>query len=956
MRARDRVRKVLIPVVAVLAAGTTTAGAAPAASTAAAGRAPAAAVTGRSGQEPAVASSLQTAWRSVLAKPGIRHALIGAYAYDVTTGRTLASIHANWRLTPGSVTKLYASAASLADWGNRFSLVTRVAQARPGGPVYLLGAGAMFSTSLTKPGGNAALERVARAVAARLRHGASQVVGVSTLFSGWTAGPGWDVSEVGVAGDPAVSALTSSHDEVVVKVAPGAHTGSPAVVSLDPGDPSLAPPGVFRVENRAVTGPPGARRTIYVRWVAGTNTIVISGAKPLGSQPGLNGLAIGNPSLYTAALFQHYLARDGVRLDQPATTGALPGGTRQVYAYRWPQALARYLQTQNGWSVNQMAEDLYRLLGVAAGGTGSPQDARAALAAYLARAGLPADRVQVDGSGLSALDEMSAAQVGGLLAYVAHQRYFRTFEHSLIEIGRTGHCTFLCGIMAHTAAAGHVWLKTGNLANQWNYAGYAHAKNGDLIAFTLLFDGLQGDNAFNQALGPIDKMTVDAASWPDEPPARPTASVAGAPATGGGLPPSVTALLPASVASAIGSGYTPGDVVSACVANVATGKVIAQTSGQTELQGGLLARLVTVATALRPGSRLRLRGPEVRATGKVAGGRVAGNLVLDGRYDPLLSRPQLAQLAQALARRGIRSVTGRLEYVAGGRQPFGSHSYGISNIPFSTPYEDVGASFSPPAGPLAVDQDQVTIAVRGAAVPGRPAQVSIGPAGAPVRVTGSVTTMAAGASPAGPAAVWQPGPRAYRLSGSVSVGESASVLVAPPYPALVAADGLLAALRSAGITVSGPPVALASAPGGQRLASLPAPSLAAATKLAMTDPSDVTPFDLYLLLGPKAGADVSALAGRADQILDPSGNAADDYLTADSISAMLAAIHPDAAEAPLVDELNQPWIVHLPERTTLTGYTTGPHGQVLAYTVIVNGQLYDPVPDLPTRYQPLISH
>ncbi|HEX4062222.1 MAG TPA: D-alanyl-D-alanine carboxypeptidase [Streptosporangiaceae bacterium] len=949
MRARDRVRKVLIPVAAVLAAGATAAMTAPAV-----GAAPAPAVATRPDPGPTVSSSLQSAWQSVLAGRGIRHALIGAYAYDVTTGRTLASIHAGWRLTPGSLTKLYASAASLADWGNRFSLVTRVAQARPGGPVYLVGAGGMFSASLTKPGGNAELERVAKAVAARLRHGASQVVGVSTLFSGWTSGPAWDVSEVGPAGDPSVSALTSNHDEVVVRVGPGAHAGSKAVVSLDPGDPSLVPPGFFRVENRAVTGPPGARRTVYVRCLPGTNTIVISGVKPLGSQPGLNGLALGNPSLYTAALFQHYLARDGVRLRQPAATGSLPGGTHQVYAYRWPESLARYLLSQNGWSVNQMAEDLYRLLGVATGGTGSPRDAQAALAAYLARAHLPADRVQVDGSGLSALDEMSAAQLGGLLTYVAHQRYFSTFEHSLIQIGQTGHCTFLCGIMKHTAAAGHVWLKTGNLANQWNYAGYAHAKNGDLIAFALLFDGLQADNAFDQALGPIDKMTVDAASWPDEPRARPAAPAPAA--RGGDLPSSVTALLPASVASAVRSGYTPGDVVSASVVNVANGQVIKQSSGQTELQGGLLARLATVATALRHAARLPLRGPEILATGKVAGGRVAGNLVIDGRYDPMFDRQQLAQLAQSLARRGIRSVAGRLEYVAGGSQPFGSHSYGITNLPFSTPYEDVGASFSPPAGPLAVDQDQVTIAVRGAAVPGRPAQVSVEPAGSPVRVTGTIATVAAGSPSAGPAAGWQPGPRAYRVSGSVRAGESASLLVAPPYPALTAADGLLAALHSAGITVHGPPVALADDPGGHRLARLPAPSLAAEVKLAMTDPSNVPPFDLYQLLGPKAGADVSALIGRADQILDPSGNAADDFLTADSISAMLAAIHPDAAQAPLVSLLNQPWIVRLPERITLTGYTTGPHGQVLAYTVIINGQLYQPVPDLPARYEPMISH
>jgi hypothetical protein len=31
-------------------------------------------------------------------------------------------------------------------------------------------------------------------------------------------------------------------------------------------------------------------------------------------------------------------------------------------------------------------------------------------------------------------------------------------------------------------------------------------------------------------------------------------------------------------------------------------------------------------------------------------------------------------------------------------------------------------------------------------------------------------------------------------------------------------------------------------------------------------------------------------------------------------------------------------------------------GQLVAYTVIINGQLYNPSPDLPSRFEPLISH
>jgi serine-type D-Ala-D-Ala carboxypeptidase/endopeptidase (penicillin-binding protein 4) len=944
MRPRNRMsRTSLITAAALLAAGVTAAGAAPRA-------AAAAGPPGSLAVASPLQSPLQSAWQSVLATPAIGHALIGGYAYDVTTGRTLASVHANWRLTPGSVTKLYATAASLADGPGKISITTRVAQARAGGPVYLVGGGDVLSARPGQPGGNAALEHLASAVAAKLGHRAARVVGVSTLFGGWTAGPGWDVSEVGVAGDPAVSALTSDRDAVQVVVTPGARPGSKLAVSVDPGNPGMAPPGFFRIENHAVTGAATAHGRLFVRCPPGTDTIVITGTRPLGAGPASQSLAIGNPSLFTAALFQYYLSQDGVRLSQPATTGTLPGGAHDIDSYRLPQSLATYLRLQNSWSINQKAEDLYRLTGVAQQSTGTPQAAQAAITAYLTRAHLPLDRVQVDGSGLSVLDEMSASQVVGLLSYVARQPYFGTFEHSLIHIGRTSQCTFMCGFMDGTAAAGHVWLKTGNLANQWNYAGYAHARNGDLIAFALLFDGLQGDNAFNQAIHPIDAMTVDVASWPDEPHAS-AGTAAGS--AGGGLPADVIAALPAGVAGAVRRAYTPGDVVSASVVNVATGRVIAQANGQTELQGGLLPRLATVAAALK--GRLAPGAPGLQATGPVTGGRVRGNLILNGRYDPLFSYQQLTGLARSLARRGIRSVTGRLEFVTGDDGPFGTQPYDVADLPFPTPYEDVGASFSPPAGPLAVNQDHVAIMVRGAAQPGHPAQVSIEPAGSPVRVTGAISTASPGGTASPPAAVWLPGTQAYRLSGSVAPGERVTLTVAPPYPALVAADWLLAALRAAGITVHGAPVSVTSDPGGRTLASVPAPAVAAAAQQALTSPSNVAPFDLYRLLGAHPAAALAGLIGPYDQILDPSGDAADDFLTAGSISAMLAAVHSDAAEAPLVSALSQPWIVRLPERTTLAGYAPGPHGQLYAYTVIVNGQLYNATPDLPSRYQPVIS-
>ncbi len=896
-------------------------------------------------------SPLQSAWLSVLAERPIQHALIGAYAFDVTTGKTLAAIHPDWRLTPGSVTKLYATATALADWGSRFRLVTRVEQVRSGGPLYLVGDGDGLGDGLYAPPGQPQgpdqLAQLAKSVA-RTVHRAAGVVGVSSLFTGWAAGPGWDISEVPSSGDPVVSALTADFDNVFVAVDPGAAAGRRPVVLLDPDDPDMLAPGFFKIKDEATTGARQSANTLYINAIIGTRTVVITGSIPVGGGRTWGDLSIGDPALFAADLFAAYLRQDGVRLTHPATTGRLPAHSREIASDTNRQDLSSYLREQNSWSINLMAEDLYRLDGVAYRGTGSPAAAQAAVNSYLTRAHLPQDLVQVDGSGLSVLDEMSARQLVQLLTYVAHQSYFTEFEHSLIHVGRTSQCTFMCGLMDHTAADGTVWLKTGNLANQWNYAGYAHAKNGNLIAFALFFDGLNENNPLGESLGPIDTMTVDVASWPHEPKpesaARQRAQLATLAADSGDLPPGVAAQLPASVAAAVRHDYAVGDEVSAAVAAVPTASLIAQSNGQTELQGGLLARLATVSTALSDARSLRLSGPAVWATGAVSGGSLHGDLVLSGNSDPLLSALQLTDLARAVAAHGITRITGHLDYVAAdaGRQ------WGIPNLPFSTPYEDIGAAFAPPLAPLTVNGDEVTIMVRGTVV-GRPAQVSEGPAGAPVTLTGTVRTARTGAASA--AAAYLAGTHSYRLSGSVRPATVTRLTVAPPYPGLVGASEFAAALRQAGVSVSGPPVAVPAAT-GTVLASQPAPSAAAEAQLALTTPSDVAPFDLYTQLGAGNNAEIAARIGSYDQVVDPSGNAADNFLSADSIAQMLASLHSEAQAGPVIRELGRPWTVLLPERTTIAGYARTARGQLVAYTVIINGQLYQPAPDSASRYQP----
>jgi D-alanyl-D-alanine carboxypeptidase len=331
----------------------------------------------------------------------------------------------------------------------------------------------------------------------------------------------------------------------------------------------------------------------------------------------------------------------------------------------------------------------------------------------------------------------------------------------------------------------------------------------------------------------------------------------------------------------------------------------------------------------------------------VSGGSLQGDLVLSGNSDPLLSVQQLTQLAQSVAAGGVTRITGHLDYVAADA----GQQWGIPNLPFSTPQEDIGASFDPPLAPLTVNGDQVTIVVRGTAA-GQPAQATASPAGAPVTLTGAVRTAGAGANSA--AAAYVPGTHSYQLSGSVRPGSVVQLTVAPPYPGLEAAGVFEAALRQAGVSVSGAPVAVSSA-SGTVLASQPAPAAAAEAQAALTGPSDVAPFDLYTQLGANSDAEIAARIGSYDQVIDPSGNAADDFLSADSIAQMLASLYDRAQAAPVVAELGEPWIVRLPERTTIAGYARNARGQLVAYTVIINGSLYQATPDTAARFAPNIT-
>ncbi len=871
-------------------------------------------------QDPTPKTALQVAWQAAIAaSPVTRAAHISAEAYDLTTGQVLAAIHPSDLQIPASVMKMFTTAAALQDLGAEFTYQTQVAvaaSARAGrpGPIYLVGGGDPWLEAQ----GNAGLEQLAAQVAAKVRS-ASRVVGVGALFPAPRAGAGWSAAELSTDYGTGADALEAELSSVQLLLQAGPRAGAPVAATLHFLG-RIAVPGYFRLQVTARTvasaSPPPEVTRLLDR-----ETIVVSGTMQAGTSLAVN-ISPADPARFAAALFEAALAQRGVRFTSPAASGSLPQGSEVIASLRSPP-LRLLLPLQNRFSINQMADNLFRTLGLKERGSGSAAAAQAAMAAFLAQAGLGGLPAQYDGSGLSPLDLESAHGVVSLLAYAAVQPWFPLFRSSMMEAGsqESQFCGILCGHFVGSPAQDRVWLKTGNLDNQWNYAGCATAANGDLIAFAILEEGPSADAMARSFPRPsaIDQMVVDLATWPKEP-SVPLAAASASTAAPGFLQ-GVLGRLPAAA----------GAVQGVAVLDLATGRM-AYASGSGQLvRTNWLPRVGLLAAALKAGVG-SFPDVTVAAKGTVRGGVLKGELVLDGAFDPALSAQDLASLAARVRGAGIRQVDGQLLYVQDAPSTEDALRW-----PEGATWEELGQSYMPPASQLVYGGDLVQIQVQSV---GAGVEVRLDPRDAPVQVISQVRETVGGGQ--GVTALWSPGKSAFVLSGGIAPGQTDVLRLAAPDPGLYAATAFRDALGALGVRVRDGIRPTVNRGLARPIATLPGPSLAALAQPMLSDPSTLDAQQLDLLLGGQEEAAMATVLGPQDIVPDPTGTSFDDYMTPASAAGLLMEIWRNPRDASLREALglNGVWLVRAPGTAVLLGYLRGPDGTPYAVAALESGLLW----------------
>ena len=427
----------------------------------------------------------------------IRGGKFGVMVVSLTRGDTLFAHGAGDMMQPASTMKLYSTAVALDRFGPEHSFSTDVLRDSAGlaggvvsGNVYLRGDGDPSMSSRFWKDPNLPMTTLARSVAAAgVKHVKGDLIYDASAFDDQKIPDGWKTKYLGAAYAARVSALSLNENVVWVAVRP---EGGTARVELEPATSTIPLTSNVRV----VRGSGG-------RIVARQNGdgIVVTGSVGSNSGPLRYSLVVPDPALFTAGALHAALKEAGVTVDGAVRPGKTPTAAVKVASFRSPP-LSQIISDMNRESINVVAELLYRdaARAIAPGGMSSGEAGLTNLRDFMSkRVGTDARHISAsDGSGLSTLDSLTPRNMIHLLSY-AHRGPWSSAFHGSLPVA--GESELLRRRMRSTPAQGNLHAKTGTTDTVIGLGGYVTAKNGEIMAFSFLYNGADRWNA---------KSTMDA--------------------------------------------------------------------------------------------------------------------------------------------------------------------------------------------------------------------------------------------------------------------------------------------------------------------------------------------------------------------------------------------------------------------------------------------------------------
>lgn len=414
----------------------------------------------------------------------VRSGEFGAMAISLTRGDTLFQHDAGTPLMPASTMKMLTSAAAFERFGPRYQFSTDVlydgtlgSDGTLTGNVYLRGDGDPSLSGRYMPGGpEAPMNFLADQLVSRgVKRITGEVIGDATAFDDQKIPEGWLTRYLQAGYAARVSGLSLNENLVWVTVTPGSGA------RLEP-----ATTAIQLVNN--VRTVPGSGASLSVKRQT-DGTIIVSGRIGSRSIPRRYEYVVEDPAPFTTGALRAALIAKGVQVDGGIRLGKTPSSATKIASIQSP-TLDRIVAAMNRESINHFAELLMRnaARGPQRNEQGTVANGQALLRQFFATK-VKADTMHLeisDGSGLSTLDRVTPRAMTQMLGY-AHRAEWGPYFHASLPVA--GESELLRRRMRGGSAQGNLHAKTGTTNDVIGLGGYVTATNGEVIAFSFIYNG-----------------------------------------------------------------------------------------------------------------------------------------------------------------------------------------------------------------------------------------------------------------------------------------------------------------------------------------------------------------------------------------------------------------------------------------------------------------------------------
>ncbi len=437
--------------------------------------------------ETAIANAVRRASRATGEKVNARNVVVAVHVVDAAEGGyERISIQSDMSLRPASNMKLVTSAAALVLLGADATFETpilargAVAAGVLQGDLIARAVGDPFHD----PAGDGGLARWLEPLAADLRRNGIESVRGALILDESTflvpgPGPEWpSASEYWKEYCALAGGFSANAGCLTASVRPGSSSGARAEVLVRPQFHGLTRRGEVRSVGR------GHRLDIAVGVSSGN--VTVRGEIPLDVHTWSARFAHTDP----VELFGHAvlggLAARGIEIEGGFRRERDPEVSAAREVARMVSPLAETLEPILADSNNSVSDQLFLAVGHAVARAGTREGGRRATATALERLGVSPDGlVQVDGSGLSRADRVSARQLTSLLLAVGSgdPDVAAAYEGALAVAGERG---TLEKRMRDSVARGRVRAKTGFISGTSGLSGFVETLSGRRLVFSIL--------------------------------------------------------------------------------------------------------------------------------------------------------------------------------------------------------------------------------------------------------------------------------------------------------------------------------------------------------------------------------------------------------------------------------------------------------------------------------------